>query len=176
MEEKERFTLECGRVRTNNNANFKHIEYEVDENGCWNCVSHSCDSGGYPKVSYKNKMYRMNRFVYAYFKGEIIKDNFILHSCDNIKCINPNHLSQGTHMENVIDMLNKGRQLNGSKNKMAKLIEEQVLNIIKYNKEGINITVLSTMFNTSIRNIKAILNGERWNWLTGIKNKNMSAL
>ena len=38
MEEKERFILECGRVKTKNNANFKHIEYEIDDNGCWNCI------------------------------------------------------------------------------------------------------------------------------------------
>lgn len=33
----------------------------------------------------------------------------IMHSCDNRKCVNPNHLSLGTPLDNVRDAISKGR-------------------------------------------------------------------
>ena len=169
MEEKERFILECGRIKTKNNTNFKHIEYEIDENGCWNCVSHSCDSGGYPKVSYKNKMYKMNRFVYNFYYKDLNDGSCIMHSCDNPKCINPNHLKQGTHKDNMEDMVNKKRQPRGFKNGKSKLIESDVLNIVELYNKNINIKEIANIYNISVRCVKSIVNGERWAWFTEIK-------
>ena len=32
-----------------------------------------------------------------------------MHSCDNPSCVNPDHLQQGTQLENILDSINKGR-------------------------------------------------------------------
>ena len=53
----------------------------------------------------------------------------VLHSCDNPLCCNPNHLSEGTQLDNMVDMVRKGRSLVGIKNPMCKLSAEDIEHI-----------------------------------------------
>ena len=49
---------------------------------------------------------------------------YVLHKCDNRKCVNPSHLMLGTHYDNMADMMAKGRQCRGSRNGKAKLTDD----------------------------------------------------
>jgi hypothetical protein len=102
----------------------KPIEYIADENGCWNCISHKLDKDGYPKVVRGHRHWQMNRYIYTLAKGDIPKGMYILHSCDNPNCINPDHLRAGTHQENMIEMVLRGR-------KKTKLTDDEVRAIRK---------------------------------------------
>lgn len=42
--------------------------------------------------------------------GPIPVGLFILHSCDNRGCVNPAHLRPGTHDDNMLDKMTRGRQ------------------------------------------------------------------
>lgn len=50
------------------------------------------------------------RLVYELVNGvELTPDQFILHSCDNSMCCNPNHMKLGTHTENMEEMVSRDR-------------------------------------------------------------------
>lgn len=56
-----------------------------------------------------NGMRTTHRVSYEIEHGSIPKDQCILHTCDNPKCINPDHLFAGTRLENTADMISKDR-------------------------------------------------------------------
>lgn len=49
------------------------------------------------------------RFSYMLHKGPIPKGASVLHTCDNGRCVNPEHLYIGSQKENMQDCLRKGR-------------------------------------------------------------------
>ena len=64
----------------------------------------------------------------------------VMHSCDNPRCVNPEHLSLGTQKDNMADMRRKGRAANqaGAANGNAKLSDEDVQMIrARYRAPGI---------------------------------------
>lgn len=40
-------------------------------------------------------------------------EGIVLHSCDNPPCINPAHLREGTHADNIADAMSRGRNRGG---------------------------------------------------------------
>lgn len=69
-----------------------------------------------------------HRASYEFFKGEIPVGMNVCHSCDNIICVNPDHLWLGTQLENMQDMIRKGRRASakGKNNPNCKLSKSDV--------------------------------------------------
>lgn len=63
----------------------------------------------YPYMYFKNKVWRGNRLVLFLITSINPKDKYALHTCDNNKCVNPDHLYWGTHADNIKDMVSKKR-------------------------------------------------------------------
>ena len=96
------------------------------ENGCWQWIG-AINTNGYCQFGINGKLILAHRYSYELNKGPIPEGMCILHSCDNRRCCNPNHLSIGTQAENIKDKVNKNRQAIGSMNGTSKLTEDQVL-------------------------------------------------
>lgn len=68
-----------------------------------------------------------HRFSYTIHHGEIPPNREVIHECDNPTCVNPSHLSVGTHQENISDMMEKDRhECNGEANWSSILTDNQI--------------------------------------------------
>lgn len=81
---------------------------------CW-IWDGSVDADGYGVFWANGKNARAHRYSYELHKGPI-GDSVVMHSCDNPRCVRPEHLSLGTHADNVADRVAKGRGALGDKN------------------------------------------------------------
>lgn len=93
----------------------------LDKDYCWEWRA-SLDRHGYGQfkpVVGANPL-RAHRVAWEIWNGRDVPGGLlILHSCDNPKCCNPNHLSPGTHKQNSEDMVKRGRAYKGGPGKMV---------------------------------------------------------
>lgn len=148
-------------VRSLQDRLIPHIKIDVIT-GCWNWSGYR-EKNGYSRLKVFGIRTLVHRASYTAFKGNISKGLCILHSCDNRSCINPCHLTEGTHKENSTDMTSKGRQAFGAKNGNSSLTEEDVFSIRKLLKET-NKThkQISRMFCVTESVISHIKNKRTW--------------
>ena len=140
----------------------KPFEFYINEDGCFICTSHAMDLDGYPLVKRNQKMNRVSRYIYEECFGPISEGFVIRHKCDNRHCINPEHLEEGTHKQNSLDMVKRNRQAKGSKNGSAKLTESDVKEIRHLKEKGLRLTDLSNKFGVSVTNVCDIVNKRSW--------------
>lgn len=76
--------------------------------GCWLWLG-AKNPDGYGVFRIKNRGTSAHRIAYALKVGHIPTGVSVLHSCDNRSCVRPDHLFLGTQLENVNDMMKKGR-------------------------------------------------------------------
>jgi transposase-like protein len=149
----------------NRHFKSKPIEYEIKENGCWECTSHSLNNAGYPSICRNSKKQNIHRYVYKITKGFKNTENHILHSCDNKLCINPDHLHEGTHTQNMKEARERGLMTSQKRaeNYNSKLTKDQCLNIYhRYKRKKENMGKLAKEFNCSRSTINKITLAMHW--------------
>jgi predicted XRE-type DNA-binding protein len=94
---------------------------------CWEWIKGK-NSTGYGCLYVFNTQILAHRLSYIIYKGRLSQQLHVLHSCDNPACINPNHLRAGTDLDNVTDMILRGRKriANGNKVKLTKTNIEEI--------------------------------------------------
>lgn len=83
----------------------KHVAISAD--GCWEWQGSL--SRGYGQLTHQGKHQTAHRFSYQQFVGPVADGMWVLHTCDNRKCVNPLHLYQGDAVDNRADMLDRNR-------------------------------------------------------------------
>lgn len=140
---------------------WKRID-KKGENDCWEWKG-SLNSKGYGQMRINQIYYYPHRIVYELITGIIPKGLCILHTCDNRKCCNPNHLFLGTRQDNAKDRDNKNRQARGEIIKISKLTPIQIKEIRKlYSIVGYTQRELGQEFNIDQTTISQIISKKTW--------------
>lgn len=103
----------------------------------------------------------------------LLKRHIACHTCDNLygPCINVEHLYEGTHRQNTLDSINRGRWADkkGICNSNVFLTEIQVLEIKETLQRDSNIigigVVLARRYNVTPTTISKIRTGKLWSHL-----------
>jgi hypothetical protein len=139
---------------------MKDIEYYLSftketESGCkeWQrCLN----TDGYARAVIRgNSNGKVHREVCALHTGQDLTGLVVRHTCDNPKCINPDHLVVGSFADNNRDR--DKRQRNGQ----AKLTHDQV-RAIRALADKFKRTELARMFNVDARTISSTVLGHHW--------------
>lgn len=143
---------------------------KVDKKGpseCWTWHGVRNDAG-YGIFNINHKDVRAHRFSYQLAHGDCPDDLEVRHLCGNPGCVNPDHLALGTHQDNMHDMVIHGRSRSedkvhrGSKNGLAKLTEEQVLEIRHLHSQGVPKSELARRYGVDHSNIQCIVSRKTW--------------
>ena len=100
--------------------------------GCWEWQAGISDTGYGIFNKGNNVLVSAHRWSFERANGYMPADGVVMHTCDNRKCVNPEHLRHGSYADNNEDMTQKGRARRlgcGSKEKhpRAKLTMANVL-------------------------------------------------
>lgn len=77
--------------------------YFEPNTGCW-LWSGRTDRYGYGVTILSGKSTLAHRASYIHHKGSIGDGLYVLHKCDVPSCVNPDHLYEGNHLDNMRDM------------------------------------------------------------------------
>jgi len=102
---------------------------QMDPNGgCWLWEGYL--QNGYGRLDVGGKKHLAHRASYVAFKGQT-SGLSVMHKCDVPACVNPDHLTLGTHADNMADMAAKGRASRkgsdrGERHAGSKLTEDMI--------------------------------------------------
>lgn len=136
--------------------------------GCWIWKA-SLDGKGYGQVNIGGRIKRAHRVSFELIRGEIPSGLSVLHSCDNRKCVRPDHMFLGTALDNVRDMDAKGRRVSrphiGEDHAMAILSENQAREVLHRALAGENQHEIAAEFGISNVTVSAIKTRRLWKTL-----------
>lgn len=136
---------------------------DITSSDCW-LFTAGTDSAGYGRIWSAGGSTGAHMLSYKYHKGNIPTGLFVLHTCDNPPCCNPEHLFLGTKKDNAADMFAKGRAhvRKGINVNTCKLTEEEVIEIRSLYDQGYSQRTLGEIFGVSHPAIGRIVRRQNW--------------
>lgn len=142
---------------------WAHVRKSADPDGCWEWTGTINPTTGYGVIIINRKSMPTHRFSYLINVGPIPDGLWVLHRCDNRRCIRTSHVFLGTCKDNMVDAQQKGRLPIGESHSQSKLTSEQVKEIrYLHEQEHRCYTDIANEFGVSDSNICYIVNRQTW--------------
>lgn len=141
-----------------------------DGESCWNWHANT-GSNGYGKFKLNGMDIAAHRVSWVICRGPIPNlggshGTCVRHACDNPRCCRPDHLSIGSHSDNMSDMVQRGRSNTGERNPRARLTASDVVKIREMHASGrFTLRRLADMFGVHLATIGYAVNGKTWKHL-----------
>lgn len=155
-------------------------KYAIDEaTGCWNWTA-GCFNSGYGNFWSNGQNVLAHRYALEHHLGRPIAEGLVVrHKCRSRKCVNPEHLEEGTYQDNMDDRERDGTVPRGDKNgsrlhpeKLARgeaqgsavltADKVQLIRILYASGHGISYSQLGAMFGVSKFAVFRIIHRETW--------------
>lgn len=138
-----------------------------ENNGCLEWQRY-INKHGYGYIFVNGETWSIHRYSYFLTYGKIPRKKWVLHKCDNRKCVNPAHLFLGNNKSNTQDRVKKNRSAIGEKNGQSKLTKYEVMKIKLLFKEGFTGLQVAKIFSHKVSQatIYEIKRNEIWKHIT----------
>ena len=142
---------------------WRHV---VRSDGCWEWQG-ALYPNGYGHVNNGGRDILAHRLAYELAVGPIEPNQKICHSCDNRRCVRPDHLFQATQSENLADMVRKRRgQTAHGVARRRQLTAEDVREIRRQHAAGeTTYAVLAERYGLSRIAVQHIALRHTWRWV-----------
>lgn len=145
---------------------WRHVR---KSDGCWEWTASTASGYGTFGLT-RDTMVGAHRFSWKLHFGPIPPGLYVLHHCDNRRCVNPAHLFLGTAQDNTMDMVRKGRHGNvrGEANANAKLTRIQVDEIratVRKNAHGVKgseVGPAARKYGVAVATLRRVINGRSY--------------
>lgn len=130
----------------------------VRQNG--ECIDHTYSlsrvTKGYPRIEYMGHKYCTHILAWALVNGDPPEGLEVHHSCDNTRCININHLSVGTHAENMRQAVERNRTSHDPVHSLVKISKEDYEDIQGFRDIGMPVKQIADIYGVTIYRIYQI--------------------
>lgn len=133
-----------------------------EENGCYICTSHKPKvDGRYYDIKRDGKNMLLHRYIFETYHGPILEGMIIRHKCDNVLCINPDHLELGTLSDNVQDALERERFSTADKHYLS-ITGEQITKVNSMLAKGYTQMAIAKELGIAQGTVSHIKSGKHW--------------
>jgi len=143
--------------------NFLPTKESRNDNECW-LWQGITDLDGYGRIHYHSTELKAHRVSYELYIGKIPSGFLVRHTCDNPGCVNPAHLLVGTQLDNLGDMVRRGRAPQGPSCKLKECEVEEIKEYLSKNKKRGIIKELAQIYNVSAKTISNIKHNRIWRY------------